>query len=52
MFDYGNVVDHFPTNTAFIGGRDGDLQVKIYNPAYNTRTSSPGTLTVCSGPSG
>ena len=35
MFDYGNVVDHFPTNTAFSGGRDGDLHVKVYNPAYN-----------------
>ena len=35
LFDYGNVVDHFPTNTAFSGGRDGDLQVKVYNPGYN-----------------
>ena len=35
LFDFGNVVDHFPTNPAFSGGRDGDLQVKIYNPAYN-----------------
>ena len=35
LFDYGNVVDHFPTNTVFSGGRDGDLQVKVYNPGYN-----------------
>ncbi len=35
LFDYGNVVDHFPTNTAYSGGRDGDLKVKIYNCAYN-----------------
>ena len=35
LFDYGNVVDHYPTNTAFSGGRDGDLHVKVYNPAYN-----------------
>jgi glycosyltransferase involved in cell wall biosynthesis len=35
LFDYGNVVDHFPTNTACAGGRHGDLQVKIYNPSYN-----------------
>jgi len=36
LFDYGNVVDHFPTNTAFSGGREGDLEAKIYNPAYNS----------------
>jgi hypothetical protein len=35
LFDFGNVLDHFPTNPAFSGGRDGDLQVKLYNPAYN-----------------
>jgi hypothetical protein len=34
-FDFANVVDHFPTNTAYTGGRDGDLNIKIYNAAYN-----------------
>src|SRR5207237_5434658 len=35
MFDFGNVVKHYPTNTAYAGGREGDLQVKIFNSAYN-----------------
>ncbi len=35
LFDYANVVEHHPTNTAYAGGRDGDLMVKIYNGAYN-----------------
>lgn len=35
VFDFGIVVDHFPTNAAYAGGRDGDLDVKIYNAAYN-----------------
>jgi hypothetical protein len=35
LFDFGNVVQHHPTNRSFAGGRDGDLQVKIYNGAYN-----------------
>ncbi|MFH5805802.1 glycosyltransferase family 2 protein [Alienimonas sp. DA493] len=35
VFDYSNVVDHHPTNTAYVGGRGGDLTVKVYNGAYN-----------------
>jgi GT2 family glycosyltransferase len=35
IFDYSNVVSHYPTNTAFQGGRHGDLEVKVFNPAYN-----------------
>ncbi|HEY9903021.1 MAG TPA: glycosyltransferase [Candidatus Sericytochromatia bacterium] len=35
VFDFANVVEHYPTNTAYAGGRDGDLQVKIFNAAYN-----------------
>ncbi len=35
LFDFGIVVQHRPTNPAYAGGRDGDLQVKIYNAAYN-----------------
>ncbi len=35
MFDFSNVVNHFPTNTAYVGGRNGDLQVKIFNGSYN-----------------
>ena len=34
-FDFANVIDHFPTNTTFADGRDGDLNLKIYNAAYN-----------------
>lgn len=35
VFDFDIVVQHFPTNPVFVAGRDGDLTVKIYNPAYN-----------------
>jgi glycosyltransferase involved in cell wall biosynthesis len=35
VFDPAIVVDHYPTNTAYVGGRDGDLKVKIANPAFN-----------------
>ena len=35
VFDFANVVAHHPTNTAYAGGRDGDLQVKIFNAGYN-----------------
>jgi len=35
LFDSGNSADHYPTNTAFIGDRAGDLSIKVLNPAYN-----------------
>ncbi len=35
LFDFANVVEHHPTNTAYAGGRDGDLTVKVFNAAYN-----------------
>lgn len=35
LFDYSNVVRHYPTNTVYDGSRDGDLTVKIFNGAYN-----------------
>ena len=35
VFDFANVVEHYPTNTAYSGGRNGDLQVKIFNAGYN-----------------
>ncbi|MEA5575536.1 glycosyltransferase family 2 protein [Anabaena sp. UHCC 0451] len=35
LFDFQNVVDHYPTNTAYVGGRDGDLEIKIFNAGYN-----------------
>lgn len=35
VFDYGIVVKHTPTNTAYTVGRDGNLEIKIYNPAFN-----------------
>ncbi|MBD1822044.1 glycosyltransferase family 2 protein [Cyanobacteria bacterium FACHB-DQ100] len=35
LFDFANVVAHYPTNKAYCGGRDGDLQVKVFNACYN-----------------
>lgn len=35
LFDFANVVRHYPTNPTYAAGREGDLTVKIYNPAYN-----------------
>lgn len=35
IFDFQNVVDHYPTNKAYTGGRDGDLEIKIFNASYN-----------------
>ncbi len=35
LFDFDNVVAHHPTNTAYAGGRDGDLDQKCVNPSYN-----------------
>ncbi len=35
VFDYSNVVRHYPTNTVYDGSRDGDVDVKIFNGAHN-----------------
>ena len=35
LFDFANVVEHYPTNTAYVAGRDGDLTVKVFNAAHN-----------------
>jgi glycosyltransferase involved in cell wall biosynthesis len=35
LFDFGIVVEHHPTNTAYVGGRHGDLTIKCVNPAFN-----------------
>jgi glycosyltransferase involved in cell wall biosynthesis len=35
LFDFTNVVDHYPTTRAFAAGRDGDLAIKMHNPAFN-----------------
>jgi hypothetical protein len=35
LFDFGNVVAHHPMNTAYVPGRGGDLDVKVFNAAYN-----------------
>jgi len=35
LFDFGNVVEHHPSNPTFHPGRQGDLQIKIFNPAFN-----------------
>ena len=35
LFDFGNVVRHHPTNPTYAPGRNGDLNIKVVNPAYN-----------------
>jgi hypothetical protein len=35
MFDCGNLIDHHPTNTVFQQNRNGDLELKVLNAAYN-----------------
>ena len=35
MFDCGNSIDHYPTNTVFRQDRNGDLEQKVLNAAYN-----------------
>lgn len=35
VFDFANAIDHYPTVSAYAGGRDGDLAVKVFNAAYN-----------------
>jgi GT2 family glycosyltransferase len=35
LFDFSNIVLHYPSNTAYSAGRDGDLSIKVYNGAYN-----------------
>jgi len=35
LFDFANVVAHYPTNTIYADGREGDLSIKVYNAAYN-----------------
>ena len=35
LFDFANVIDHHPTSATFAAGRDGDLAVKVFHPAYN-----------------
>ncbi len=35
VFDYGNVVEHHPTNPVYTAGRGGDLELKVLNAAYN-----------------
>jgi glycosyltransferase involved in cell wall biosynthesis len=35
IFDFANVVSHYPSGEAATPGRDGDLEIKIYNGAYN-----------------
>lgn len=34
-FDFGLVVEHHPTNTAYTADRGGDLTIKVINPSYN-----------------
>lgn len=35
IFDFANVVDHYPSNPAYNLGRDGDLEIKVFNASYN-----------------
>ena len=35
VFDFANVVNHYPTNTVYAPGRSGNLQLKVYGAAYN-----------------
>lgn len=35
LFDFGNSIDHHPTNTVFQQDRKGDLELKVLNAAYN-----------------
>jgi glycosyltransferase involved in cell wall biosynthesis len=35
IFDFDNPVKHYPTNTAYVGGRNGDLRVKVFHSAFN-----------------
>jgi GT2 family glycosyltransferase len=48
LFDFGNPILHFPTNTVFDPSREGDLNRKIYHWAYNhafiLSKFSPGSL--------
>lgn len=35
VFDFDLVVEHRPSNTAYVAGRHGDLTIKLDNAAYN-----------------
>lgn len=35
LFDFANIVEHHPTNTAYVDSRSGNLEVKVYNAAFN-----------------
>jgi GT2 family glycosyltransferase len=35
LFDFANVVEHHPTNTAYVSGRSGDLATKVDGAAFN-----------------
>jgi GT2 family glycosyltransferase len=35
LFDFSNVVAHHPSNLTYTPERDGDIDVKVYNAAYN-----------------
>ncbi len=36
VFDFANVLEHRPNNTAYDGKREGDLTIKVDNAAYNS----------------
>jgi GT2 family glycosyltransferase len=35
LFDFGNVVEHYPTNVHYTHGREGDMTIKFVNPSFN-----------------
>ncbi len=35
LFDFANMVEHHPTNPVYAPGRNGDLSLKVFHPAYN-----------------
>lgn len=35
IYDFGNCVEHYPTNSAYDGSRDPMQEVRTYNPAFN-----------------
>ena len=36
VFDFANVLEHRPNNTAYDGKREGNLEIKVDNAAYNS----------------
>jgi hypothetical protein len=35
LFDFANHVDHWPSGSVYVAGRQGDLTLKVFNAAFN-----------------